>query len=674
MRVCLTHKEIKMTQLKINTANQTVLISRTIEQAPSKNSMLRELVKNAIEALTVPEFANNPNNKRKEIRLRKTDPLWFGLNGYSPVKFGIWNTGTGMNSTELRKATDLASSINKTQGLKNNFGIGAKVSTLGVNQKGVIWVSCKNNEVNLVVLRKAHDPKLGIDAYERMDFPTSTGGTTDVVNITHLFTQPFSVSNLEYETNPSGLTVEEDWTYIILCGNDEHQNTCDDPYGESGRGVSKGWALSELYKRFAEIPDDIFIYSEIHNKGDSQGIPKFKTVENELLYHAEKYPDDVQYECVSDISGLKIHYYWDGPSNTKSNERVPTSIVNSSSKTPLFSALKFKGEFFDVRGGNTKHMGQSILWSHAAKECGIFYGHDYVRVYVEIPQDFDVIQDQYRTRLLVDDSSKDEIKLTSYSTEIFKNIPQWLKDRMNQYAPKPMDLSDVESSLQKYMDDAKLKTDAKKMGGIGSGSAGSGKTGGTGKKNIKGSKRPEFDNTKKGQITLVAAAGGNYSVPKKFPSIVILNTEDEIKSSSVCETFIYKAAEFVEGSSNDTLFINGTYDAIENIKNDLLNDHQQSQIKDQLESIAHELSVACVTQLVGMGLVHGLIKKGTTGYTHEDFEKVIDPAVLTTHADNWKEKIDEVRRQFKRRTQPILKSTEMFDNNKVSELLDIEAV
>ena len=659
-----------MAQMTVDTANQTVLISRTIEQAPSRNSMLRELVKNALEALTAPDFHNH-NNFRKEIRLRKTDPLWFGLSGYSPVKFGIWNTGTGMNANELRKATNMASSINKEQGLKNNFGIGAKVSTLGVNQKGVIWVSCKNGEVHLVLLRKAHNPKLGIDAYERMDFPTSLGGLTDVVNITHLFTEPFSIGNLEYDKNPSGLTVEEDWTYIILCGNDEHQNTCEDPYGESGRGITKGWALSELYKRFAEIPSDISIYSEIHNKGDSQGIPKFKTVETELMYHAEKYPEDVQYECITDPTGLKIHYYWDGPSNTKSNEHVPTSVVNSVSKTPLFSALKFKGEFFDVRGGNTKHIGQSILWSHAAKECGIFYGYEHVRVYVEIPQDFEVIQDQYRTRLLVDDASKDEVKFTSYSSEIFKNIPQWLKDRMNRYAPKPMDLSDVESNLQRYMDDAKLKTEAKKIGGLGGGSSGSGKTGGSGVRNPNNSKRPEFENNKKGQITLLSAAGGSYSVPKKFPSIVILNSEDEISSSSVCETFIYKAAEFVEGSSSDTLFVNGTYDAIGNIKNDLLNDYQQSPIRDQLEFIAHELAISCVTQLIGMGLVHGLIKKGRTGYTHEDFEKVIDPAVLTTHADNWREKIDEVRRQFKRRIQPILKSTEIFDNEKLENLLDI---
>jgi hypothetical protein len=650
-----------LAQLKLNTDNQTVLITRTIEQAPSKNSMLRELTKNALEAIASTTFAPNTKNYRKEIQIRKTDPKWFGLNGYSPVKFGIWNTGNGMSANELRKATDLASSIHKTQGTKNNFGIGAKVSTLGVNQTGVIWASCKDGQVNLVLLRKAHDPKLGIDAYERMDFPTDSGGIDDVYNITPLFTQPFQDGLITYESNPSGLTVNEDWTYIVLCGNDVHQNTCEDPYDENGRDISKGWALAELYKRFAEIPEDVYIYSEIHNRGESQSVPRFKTVEEDLKYHSEKYPDNVQYECVTDSTGIKIHYYWDGPSGTKANEKIPTTVVNSYSKTSIFSALKFKGEFFDIRGGASKKSGQSIQWSPAAKECGIFYGHEYVRVYLEIPNDFDVIQDQYRTRLLADDASKDEIKFTSYASEIYKNIPQWLKDRMNEYAPKPMDLSDVQNELQKYMDSLAVKTSAIKTVNVNVTPSNQNKnTNST--TNNSSKKVAEFSNTKKGQITLVPALGGSYSVKKKFPSIVVLNTEREIKSASVCDTFIYKAAEYVQGSnSNDTLFINGTYDSINYIVDDLMIEYQQHPMKDQLEKIAYETSVNYMTQLVGTALVHGLTKKGTPGYTHKDFETVTDPASLTTHADKWKEKIKDIQAHFKKQIVHLLKTSEMAE-------------
>lgn len=664
-----------MTQLRLNTDNQTVLITRTIEQAPSKNSMLRELIKNSLEAIAHTDFSPNTRNTRKEIHIRKTNPLWFGIKGYSPVKLGIWNTGIGMSSSELRKATDLASSINKTQGTKSNFGIGAKVSTLGVNQTGVIWVSCKNGEVNLVLLRKAHYPKLGIDAYERMDFPTLDGGTEDVYNITSFFVGPFSDGIMEYEVNPSGLTIEEDWTYIILCGNDVFQNTCEDPYSESGKDINKGWALAELYKRFAEIPNDVRIVSELHNKGDSQGNPRFKTIEEDLQFHATKYPNDVQYECVADTSRIKIHYYWDGPSNTKGNEKVPMTVVNSNSKTPIFSALKFKGEFFDIRGGASKRSGQNVQWPPAAKECGIFYGHEYVRIYLEIPEDFLVIQDQYRTRLLFDDASKDEIKFTSYSSEIYKNMPQWLKDRMNEYAPRPMDLSDVHTELQKYMDNLKLQTPAIKGSSIGGQNFGSvNKTNKESKsKKTTNKKHPEFAEIKKGDIGLVAAFGGNLSTKKKFPNIVVLNSDKEIKSSSVCDTFAYKAGEYVEGTDSDTLFINGTYEAINYIIDDLMIEYQQNPLKDNLEKIAYEIAINSITQLVGMGLVHGLIKKGSVGYTAEDFEKVIDPAVLTTHADNWKEKIDNTRKQFKKSIVHLLKESERSNGTteNLSDLFDL---
>jgi hypothetical protein len=663
-----------MAQLRLNTDNQTVLITRTIEQAPSKNSMLRELVKNSLEAIGNTTFAPKTRNTRKEIRIRKTDPLWFGIGGYSPVKFGVWNTGTGMSASELRKATDLASSINKTQGTKNNFGIGAKVSTLGVNQTGVIWISCQNGIVSLVLLRKAHDPKLNVDAYERMDFPTSEGGTVDVADITHLFNEPCMIGQFEYDSNPSGLTTDEDWTYIVLCGNDVHQNTCEDPYGE--KGADKGWALAELYKRFADIPDDVTIHSELHNRGDSQGPTLFKTVEEDLQYHSSKYPEDVQYEGVTDTSGIKIHYYWDGPSGTKGNEKTPTSVVNSYSKTSIFSALKFKNEFFDIRGGSSRRSGQNVQWSPAAKECGIFYGHDYVRVYVEIPNDFDVIQDQYRTRLLIDDASKDELKFTSYASEIYKNIPTWLKDRMNQFAPKPTDLSDVTNELQKYMDELNLRTAASKLGSIGGSKPGGSSTPAQPSKPKKPSAKikPNFS-IAKGQVGLVATPGGSFSVKKKVPRIIALNTDDEINKASVCDTFSYKAAEYVQSSDEDTLFINGTYDAVTSVVDDLLSEHQQNPLLDNLETVAYKIALNAVTHIVGMGLVHGLVKKGTPGYSDDDFEKVIDPAVLTTHADNWKEKILEIRKEFKKSIVHLLKESETAESSdeKLSELFDLVA-
>ena len=46
--------------------------------------------------------------------------------------------------------------------------------------------------------------------------------------------------------------------------------------------------------------------------------------------------------------------------------------------------------------------------------------------------------------------------------------------------------------------------------------------------------------------------------------------------------------------------------------------------------------------------MYGLAKQGKTGYDDSDFEKAIDPACLSTHADRWIEYINEARKRFEK--------------------------
>jgi len=59
----------------------------------------------------------------------------------------IWNTGPGMDAAELKAATDLACEINKSLGLDENFGVGAKVSSLSSNKHGMRFRWCKAGRV-----------------------------------------------------------------------------------------------------------------------------------------------------------------------------------------------------------------------------------------------------------------------------------------------------------------------------------------------------------------------------------------------------------------------------------------------------------------------------------------------------------------------------------------------
>jgi len=649
-----------MTALTIG--NVGSLVTRTINQAKSKDLMLRELFQNALEA------TSKQTSGKKQIKIRDTNPAWFGFQGfYSKHKFGIFNTGPGMNAINLRKATDLSSSIGKVQGLQHNFGEGAKVSALPVNKSGMIWVSCHNKEVNMVVLRLAVDPITKEERYERQDFPNDDGGSTDIVNITSLFSdQTTIVETFGTFTNPSDLDNEEDWTYIVLCGNDPKQDTTENPYGAGNQ--TGAWALNEIYKRFSNIPADVEVRSELHSKGGNGKDVPFNTVFEILKNKSIQHTDKVQLETISipthstqiDINDpvqngtVNITYVYDGPwgQGHESNWDKPTSVIGTPATCPIFSGIIYKDEFYDVRGGN---QGAST-WQVPAKECGVLYGYQYFRIFVHIPESEDIVTDRYRTELQTNTFDKSKILFTDYKHEIYNNMPEWFKEKMKQFAPKPTNLGDLQQDWQNLMDRLNLYQPAEKIKSNTSGS----------KPNLNANKTPSSNpaakpgNTNQGVANgagLVSAIAGKQKMIKNAPTPVILEEQD-IKGASVSPTFKYKAGEYAE--DQNILFINATYPAVAMAQEHLL--ANSGPVSSDIEDLAHDISIKLITNLVGTGLVYGLVKQGKPGY-EEDFEKVIDPACLSTHADKWIEQIDQAKKQFEKESKILTLTNDKLDIN-----------
>jgi len=645
-----------MTAIVFSEAGMKSAVTRTIDGAKSKDLMLRELFQNALEATF------KQTTGKKQIKIRDTDPAWFGFQGfYSKHKFGIFNTGPGMSARALSNATDLSSSIGKVQGLHNNFGEGAKVSALPVNKSGMIWVSCHKKEVNMVVLRLAVDPLTKEERYERQDFPNGDGGTSDVIDITPLFSNSTAIIQTfgGTFTNPSGLDNEEDWTYIVLCGNDAKQDTTENPYGAGNQ--TGAWALNEIYKRFSNIPSDVEVRSELHSKGGiGKGVP-FTTVFEVLKNKSDQYPDKVQLETVSiplqstkigiddpvQNGTVNITYVYDGPwaQGHESNWDKPTSVIGTPATCPIFSGIIYKNEFYDVRGGN---QGAST-WQVPAKECGVLYGYQYFRVFVHIPESQDIVTDRYRTELQTNTFDKAKILFTDYKHEIYNNMPEWFKEKMKQFAPKPMNLDDVQQELQELMERVKLQVPAVIIPSNISGS-----------KNTKPNQNPKskpgsnpgnpINQGKSNGANLVPALAGKQKMIQQFPNIEVLDEQD-IKGASVSSTFKYKAAEYA--IDRNILFINATYDAVKMVKEDLLNGSISP--SDEVDKLASDISISLITKLVGTGLVYGLNKQGKQG-NEEDWEKAIDPVSLSTHADRWIEQLDQAKKRFD-------KESKIFDLN-----------
>src|SRR4051794_9802573 len=103
--------------------DESFVVTSQIERAPHW-TMIRELTMNAIEAA-----AREPGDKKI---------VHWTSGTFEGVRKGVlWNTGPGMGPAELKAATKLACQIDKNLGLDENFGVGAKVSSLANNKHGM---------------------------------------------------------------------------------------------------------------------------------------------------------------------------------------------------------------------------------------------------------------------------------------------------------------------------------------------------------------------------------------------------------------------------------------------------------------------------------------------------------------------------------------------------------
>lgn len=217
-------------------ANIEFAVTSQIGRAPHW-TMIRELTMNAIEAA---EQATG------EKLVHWTTGTYKGVR-----KAVIWNTGPGMDPVELKKATDLSCEIGKRLGLDDNFGVGAKVSSLPNNKLGMRMRSCKNGRVSEVII--GEDPDQGVF----VRFEREVGGRTDtVIDVT-------AVAQKE------GRNTGFEWTEVMLLGNSEEQDTAAKPLASLPTS-EKAFIANSLYRRFYRLPTGVKIRLDpVYHRFDS---------------------------------------------------------------------------------------------------------------------------------------------------------------------------------------------------------------------------------------------------------------------------------------------------------------------------------------------------------------------------------------------------------------------
>ncbi len=388
-----------ITQLRVGDEN--FLVTSMIDRCP-KSMMLRELVRNAVEAAqTAPE-----GERRVELSSIEID---------GGVKLVIWNTGRGMDPEELFRMCDIASSIRKQNRLDQNFGMGAKVASLPSNRLGMRYRSCHQGRVCEVMIGQ----RGSVYGRLRRELPGSDQ-LHDVLDVTD-------------EAVAEGRGLDQDWTEVLLLGNRPEQDTLSDPYDGEPPMVAY-WIAEELHKKFFRLPDDVQLI--LHDSVNISGsLHRFRSIFERLDGHYTRH------EQVRLDSGIVIHYIHDGPLESDPN-RTQAS-VGAPYFLHGFAGLVYRDEIYDLSWHHH--------WLHDGPVYGIpFLGRN-ITVLVEFPEDYPVLPDGYRQFVRMRDGLQGQVFLRQFASEVHVNRPAWMVELIQQSAPDSMVSEEITASLERLL-------------------------------------------------------------------------------------------------------------------------------------------------------------------------------------------------------------------------------
>ena len=434
-----------MKVIPVGIKNVSFGVNRFIKDAPYYEMWLREPLKNCIEA-TRDYIATHEIKKPVQIKIRalRVNGLFedFETTNY---KLSFLNY-KGMTGTELRTATELFSSVDKTQSNHDNFGVGEKVVL--ANFTDILKITYKN--------KKAHYTYLGV--YDNQFLRLN-----DVQECTEWVKE-----QAEYR----GYDMDHDWTETIIMGKDPKVNTFLHTFGANKAQQPKNHIIYKAFTRFVDIPSGIEIVFENGESNDStvHGAGKesrthgltFETRERKWEKALKK-----NLNCFSTTvnaqDGNTYIYYYDAPNDAGNSELEGTS---SSHGNPNFVSLIWgkhnDKERYDVLSGDK--------WKRVASQLGIYAEHKFFKVDIILPYE-KYESTTYRNSIKpVNAESDDPISFRDFVQAIRENMPgQWaekikehnqkahpsdisdrIKDRLNDfYSNEPINGSPVNSSTRK---------------------------------------------------------------------------------------------------------------------------------------------------------------------------------------------------------------------------------
>jgi hypothetical protein len=571
-------------------ADEDFLVASLIERCP-KLMMIRELMMNALEAAQ-----HAPEGRRVvEISAIPIDDA---------DKLTIWNTGPGMDDRELLKICNIASSLGKEKSLTGNFGMGAKVASLPSNQRGMRYRSCKNSRVHEVILCKC-DGVYGL--LRRYD--SETDAYFDVIDVTDIAVR-------------DGRSIHEDWTEVVLLGNDPEQDTVRDPYNGDPEQDAQ-WLATYLYHRFYRLPEGVKV-TLLKGTNKLDGNRQFEPIPARLR-HFERH------ETVPLSNGMKIHYLYDAQYNGTGHNKSISGAIASAVST---CAVIYRDEMYDLKKGRQ--------WTFEAPVFGVPFGAKHISIHIELPDDFPVVPEAYRQFLQYTGGEQLRLQASDFAEQVRENRPQWLIDLIHSFAPDSRTSDEIRDELQQLLNQLRVRRVSPKVTpqgatnvaqgpgpaangahGVGAGNGGSGAR----------SKPTDLSVVPTG-----AKRAEMFRNLERAPEIIPLNTEEEIDEKGLKG----RAARYVMEAGQ--LFVNMQYPAINEMRTLLEAEYAGTVDLELMRSLVQQHAQDSMILRVGRTVVYALAKQLNKEWDQKALETASSPESLSMAADNFGDAMQNIRR------------------------------
>lgn len=223
-------------KMAISAGSTSLILEHHATTAPVEQ-VYRELGQNGIEAIRRARAAGTL--KGKGFVTFDVDWPYFYRTGI--YKLCVIDNGDGMTKAEFEKNLNslYVNGANMAQGMRGNFGIGAKVTALFHNPYGLMYESWKGNKGFRAILHK--DPKTGEYGLKRL------GGTAR---------NPLYFEDLEGSDKTSDMP--KTGTKVTLLGRNEKDHTFEPPEGRE-QGGATNWLHKLFNQRYFTLDADIAI-------------------------------------------------------------------------------------------------------------------------------------------------------------------------------------------------------------------------------------------------------------------------------------------------------------------------------------------------------------------------------------------------------------------------------